>query len=148
MRLPFLTTEGRDVQAEGLSADCVEVRQFGKDIVRELGPMLAYRFEDLCAELILDVLMLCDQVKGARESIRRSIHPSEDERPMQRRPSISAHSQLYSGNGSNTHAICPRSSSSGSLSSSFALMFAWTEKSARQAYRPPRLSTNTHLACS
>ena len=41
--------------------------------------MLVYRFENFRAKLILDVLVLCEQVKSARERIRRRIHSSEDE---------------------------------------------------------------------
>ena len=94
--------------------------------MRKVWTMLVYRLENFRAKLILDALVLCEQVKSARERIRRRIHTTKDEGSM-RKPETQRQS-CNSYRDVETYAICPRSSSSGSLSSSFALIFACTER--------------------
>ena len=145
MSPPFSKTKGRNIQAEGLPADRVQVWQLREDIVRELGPMLAHRFENFCAKLVLNVWMLRKQVKDTRERVRCCVHPSEDKRATRRSPSVSESSQRHENR---THAICPSNSSSGNLSSSFALMFACTVERARQSHKLSPSRWRTYSACS
>ena len=76
------------LQAECLAADRVKVGQLCEDVIRELRAMLAYRFEDFCTKLVLDVRMFGEQVKSAGERVRRRVHAREDERPARSSVSV------------------------------------------------------------
>ena len=66
-----------DIQTEHLAADSVQVGQLDQNVVRDLSPMFAHRFEDLCTQFVLHLRTLGEQVERACECIRSCVHTRE-----------------------------------------------------------------------
>ena len=68
-----------DSQTQRLAAHRVEVRQSRELVIRDLLAVLLDGGPYLCAELILDVRVLAEEVEDAREPVRRGVRPCKRE---------------------------------------------------------------------
>ena len=71
----------RSMNTKRLTTNSVQVRKLDQVIVCDVGVVTTLSFDDLGAELVLNIRVLGEEVKDAREGVRRSVHAGKDESP-------------------------------------------------------------------
>lgn len=126
-----LKMQGKYSQSQGLPADSIEVRQLLQFVVANVPSFPG--LDHLLTKFLLNVGMLRKLLQESCHRVRRSVHPSINERPgreiCQPKRSLSISLKTYD--------ICAISSSSGSRSHSLAAILAFTAEARVVVSGPP-----------
>ena len=71
----------RSMNTKRLTTNSVQVRKLDQVIVCDVGVVTTLSFDDLGAELVLNIRVLGEEVKDTRECVRRSVHAGKNEGP-------------------------------------------------------------------